>query len=265
LLASLAPHSELLVVDDWSTDGSAARLPKHKSVRLLRPPRHLGTVRARNYGARHARGQILVFSDAHVLVPKGWFGPLLAPLARPGVGATGPVISMMGHPDAKGYGLRFSDAALNCEWCALQGPNPYSVPILGAGFFAMRRDVFFAIGGFDGGMICYSMEDPDLDIRLWTFGYECVLVPSVDVVHLFRNNHWFNDWATFLHNLLRYATVHLGEERRKRLIDCYSSDETFPEVLAKVRASDAWRRRREIQQLRLYDDEWYFKKFNMNY
>jgi GT2 family glycosyltransferase len=265
ILAALPPHSEVLVVDDWSTDGSAADLPNDNVVRVLRPPKRLGTVRARNFGARHARGQIIVFSDAHVEVPKGWFDPLVAPLATPSVGATGPVISMMYHPAAKGYGLRFRDAALNCEWCECEDPNPHPVPILGAGFFAMRRDVFVAIGGFDAGMILCGMEDPDLDIRLWTFGYECLVVPSVDVSHLFRGeDHWFQDWGAFLHNVMRYATIHFGEKRRKRLIECYSSDESLPEVLTKISASDAWKRRREIQRLRFYDDDWYFKKFSMN-
>lgn len=265
ILAALPPHSEILVVDDWSTDGSADGLPNDGTVRVLRPPRRLGAVRARNYGARYARGPIIVFSDAHVEVSKGWFDPLFAPLARPGVGATGPVISMLYHPEAKGYGLRFCDEALNCEWCQWEGPNPFPVPILGAGFFAMRRDVFTAIGGFDAGLILCGMEDPDLDIRLWTFGYECQVVPSVEIAHLFRGaDHWFDDWRAFLHNVVRYATIHFGEERRRRLIERYSADASLPEILEEVSRSDAWKRRRQIQSARFYDDDWYFKRFDMN-
>lgn len=264
ILAALPRRCEVLVVDDWSTDGSALGLPRAGTVRVLRPPRRLGTVKARNHGARQAHGEVIVFSDAHVEVPKGWFDPLLAPLAKPTVGATGPVISMMYRPAAKGYGLRFRDAALNCEWGGLEGPHPYPVPMLGAGFFAMRRDVFFAIGGFDEGMIRFGMEDPDLDIRLWTFGYQCQLVPTVEVAHLFRDDHAFQDWSTFLHNVMRYATIHFGERRRERLIESYSSDNCLPEALARVSRSDAWKRRRQIQSLRYYDDDWYFKRFAMN-
>jgi GT2 family glycosyltransferase len=264
VLAARPPCSEIIVVDDWSTDGSADGLANDGAIRVLRPPRRLGTVRARNYGARHARGQTIVFSDAHVEVPKGWFEPLLAPLVRPKIGATGPVISMLNHTDAKGYGLRFRDAALNCEWGGWQGPYPYPVPMLGAGFFAMRRDVFVAIGGFDAGMIRYGMEDPDLDIRLWTFGYECLLVPSVEIAHLFRDDHAFQDWPTFLHNMMRYATIHFGERRRKRFVECYSSDESLTVALARVSASDAWKRRQQIQSLRCHDDDWYFHRFDMN-
>jgi glycosyltransferase involved in cell wall biosynthesis len=264
LLAALPSNAEIIVVDDCSTDGSTGGLQDDGIVRVLRPPKRLGTVKARNYGARQARGRVIVFSDAHVEVPQHWYEPLLAPLARRTVGAVGPTISMMNYPAGRGYGLRFRDAALNCDWGKLQGPNPYPVPLLGAGFFAMRRDVFAALGGFDPGMIMYGMEDPDLDIRLWTFGYECVLVPGVDVAHLFREDHPFQDWESLLHNILRYGTVHFGQDRLRRLIDCYSNDRTLPMALARVAASDAWARRREIQDARCHDDDWYFNKFQMS-
>jgi GT2 family glycosyltransferase len=262
LLAALPAHTEVIVVDDWSTDGSTNDLQQNSVVRRLRPPKRLGTVRARNFGARHARGEMIVFSDAHVEVPDHW-PDLLAPLARPTTGAVGPVISMLNRPAAKGYGLRFRDAALNCEWGSLEKQIPYPVPMLGAGFFAMRRDVFVAIGGFDPGMIRFGMEDPDLDIRLWTFGYECLLVPSVEVAHLFRDDHSFQDWETFLHNMVRYATVHFGEKRMNRMLDCYSQDASLPAALARVAASDAQARRRAVQAMRYYDDDWYFSKFSM--
>jgi GT2 family glycosyltransferase len=263
-LAALPPQAEILVVDDWSTDGSASALQNDRVVRILRPARRLGAVKARNYGARYARGEILLFSDAHVEVPKNWFGPLLAPLTRPAVGAVGPAISMMYHPDSTGFTLRFTDSALNSEWGRREGQYPYAVPLLGAGFCGMRREVFDAFGGFDTGMIMYGMEDPELDIRLWSFGYECVLVPDVEIAHLFREEHNFTDWERLLHNILRYGTIHYNEERMQRLIASYAEDSTLPAALARVAASDAWERRNQIQSTRYYDDDWYFGTFGMN-
>lgn len=265
LLRALPPRAEVLVVDDWSTDGSANGFEDGGFIRVLRPPKRQGTVKARNYGARHARGQVIVFSDAHVEVPDRWFETLLAPLARPSVGAVGPAICMLNRRDAIGYGLRFRDGALNCEWGGWMGPKPHPVAMLGAGFFAMRRDVFAAIGGFDPGMIMFGMEDPDLDIRLWTFGYQCVIVPTVEVAHLFRRDHAFLDWESFLHNMLRYATIHFGEERLKGLIKHYSHDSSLAPALARIASNDAPLRRRQIQSTRYYDDDWYFSRFDMNY
>ncbi len=264
LLPGLPADGEIIVVDDHSTDGSADNQWRgYRRVTVVRPKERLGTVKARNFGARNARGDVIVFSDAHVEVPNDWVQPFLDALALPKVGAVGPVISKMRQRSAKGYGLRFVDAALNCDWGQWQGPNPYPVPLLGAGFMAMRRDVFTTMGGFDAGMIMYGMEDPDLDMRLWTFGYQCLLVPQVEVAHVFRNDHPFQDWETFLHNMLRFAIVHFGVERMRRLFECYARDENFPAAVARVVSSDAWIRRREIQTARCYNDDWYFHKFGM--
>ncbi len=265
LLAGLPADGEIIVVDDHSTDDSAdSLLHGYRRVTVKRPKKRLGAVKARNFGARHARGEVIVFSDAHVEVLNDWAQPILNTLALPRIGAVGPVISMMRQRNAKGYGLRFVDAALNCEWGQWQGRKPYPVPILGAGFMAMRRDVFTAIGGFDAGMIMYGMEDPDLDIRLWTFGYQCLLMPQVEVAHVFRNNHPYLDWESYLHNVLRFAIVHFGVERMHRLFECYAIEEGFPAAIARVTSSDAWKRRREIQSARCYDDDWYFHKFEMD-
>jgi GT2 family glycosyltransferase len=266
LRAGLAPTDEVVVVDDWSTDKSAGVLRGgHRRVRVLRPPRRLGVARARNFGARHARGDVIIFSDAHVSTSRGWLQPLLTAVAASHVGAAGPVLSVMRHPESKGYGLRFSDEATNLEWLGWQGPEPYPVPVLPGFFIAMRRDVFSATGGFDPGMTNYGMEDPELSMRLWTFGYQCLLVPGVDVAHLYREvpPDFQLDWESGLHNVLRFGALHFGFERMQRLLACYIEDDSLPAAFTRLVESDVWARRRMILRRRLYDDDWYFSRFAM--
>jgi GT2 family glycosyltransferase len=267
LLAGLSPTDEVVVVDDWSTDGSVPVLcsGRYRRVRVLRPPRHLGVARARNFGARHARGDVIVFSDAHVAASRGWLRPLLAAVTPSEVGAVGPVLSVMHHPETKGYGLRFSDEATNLEWLDWKDSEPYPVPVLPGFFIAMRRDVFSATGGFDPGMTNYGMEDPELSMRLWTFGYQCRLVPGVDVAHLYRRvlPDFQLDWESGLHNVLRFGALHFGPERMQRLVACYLDDDSFPAAFTRLLDSDVWTRRRTIQRTRLHDDDWYFSRFAM--
>jgi GT2 family glycosyltransferase len=267
LLASLPADGDIVIVDDSSTDGSAAGLASgYGGVTVLRPAHRLGVVGARNFGATHARGEVLVFSDAHIIAPMGWVTPLLAVLNRSEVGAVGPVISVMHDPACKGYGFRWRDAALNIAWLGQQDTAPYPVPMLGGAFLAIRRDIFTTIGGFDPGLVLWGSEDAELCLRLWTCGYECVLVPTVDIAHLFRTVHPYRvDWDILLHNMLRVAVVHFGSERTRRLVECLTGHRAFPTAFARLVASDAWDRRNAVRAMRRYDDEWFFHRFGMEY
>lgn len=265
LLATLPADGEVIVVDDGSTDGSADEFATgYGGVTVLHPPERLGAARARNAGAGAAQGAVIAFSDAHVTVPLGWWQPLLAVLDRPDVGAVGPIISAMGATDRKAFGFRWRDAALNVEWLGWQSDEPHPVPMLGSGFFAMRREVFDQIGGFDPGLVLWGMEDAELSLRLWTLGYECWLVPAVDVEHLFRPAHPYRlDWETLLTNMLRVAVVHFGPERTRRVVGCLTTNSAFPGAFARLAGSDTWTRRAGVRAARRYDDEWFFRRFGM--
>ncbi|HEU4753549.1 MAG TPA: glycosyltransferase [Armatimonadota bacterium] len=263
VLASLPAGGEIVVVDDLSEDGSTMGLEERDPrLRLLRPAERLGAARARNAGADAAKGDVLVFSDAHVLVPAGWLEPLARALAQPGVAAVGPVISSLEEPEKKGYGFQWVDAALTVSWLPRQGETPYAVPMLGAGFLAARADVFRSLGGFDAGMIVWGVEDGELCLRLWSMGHECRLVPEVEVQHLFRSTHPYPvGWVPVLHNTLRTAAVHFDRARTEKVISAAVTKQAFPEALARLLESDVLDRRAEVRRRRKRDDGWFFERF----
>src|SRR6267378_481489 len=79
LQATLPERSEIMVVDDDSSDGCSDFLrqrPVAKKLRLIRS-RNLGVARARNVGARRTRGEVIVFADAHIRLPLDWWKPLV--------------------------------------------------------------------------------------------------------------------------------------------------------------------------------------------
>jgi GT2 family glycosyltransferase len=266
LLRHLPAGGEILVVDDASTDGSAERLPgAGRTVTVHRSTKRIGACEGRNFGARKSRGEIIVFSDAHIEVPKNWAPAMIAALRRAQAGAAGPAIVDIHNRESKGYGFRFIDAGLNTEWLGCQETRSYPVPLLGAGFLAMRREVFETSGGFDPAMV-WGMEDLELSVRLWTLGFKCFLAPSVEVAHLDRsgmNPYYQYDWEEGLHNTLRLAFLHFGRERLQRVLQFYAADPTFPASMSRLATGNMWEVRHRLHAIRTFDDDWYFGNFNM--
>ena len=70
LIGSSCSGSEIIVVDDGSTDDTFS-VAAGMGVAVLRLARNSGPAAARNFGVRHARGDILFFVDADVVVMPG--------------------------------------------------------------------------------------------------------------------------------------------------------------------------------------------------
>jgi glycosyltransferase involved in cell wall biosynthesis len=80
-LAELPDDSELIVVDDGSTDATPELLERYRNrLRIFRNPAPSGPGEARNRGAREARGDLLAFHDADDLVLPGRFSLLMEAL-----------------------------------------------------------------------------------------------------------------------------------------------------------------------------------------
>ncbi|VDL81293.1 unnamed protein product [Nippostrongylus brasiliensis] len=76
---------EILLIDDGSEWPEASlqasdyqrQHPQWGMVKFLQTPSNLGLIRAKVFGARKARGEVLVFLDSHCEVNQEWLQPLL--------------------------------------------------------------------------------------------------------------------------------------------------------------------------------------------
>ncbi|RIK39429.1 MAG: hypothetical protein DCC55_18120 [Chloroflexi bacterium] len=263
--ATLPPDSEVIVVDNGSTDGCSDFLLEKpiENVHLIRTAEQLGVAGARNRGLAQAQGEIVVFADAHLDLPERWWQPIACVLTQPKVGVVGPGIGVMGLPERPAAcGQRIAESKLRTEWLPWKGVEPYPVPTLGGGFMAMRHDTLKCAGAFDAGMPQWGSEDLELCVRYWLLGYEVWVAPAVTVLHYFRKaNPYKVGWGAVTHNLLRVALLHFSQARITRVFDALKSNPNFAPALAHAVESDVWQQRAAFAARRVRDDDWLFEKF----
>lgn len=194
VLAQATADDEVIVVDNGSTDGSAEMVAElFPQVRLVRGE-NVGYAGGGNRGAALAGGQFLVFLNPDTVLHPGALQALIAPLRQDGtIGLTTPCITYMGRDDivnACGNALHFTGLA----YCRGEGePRAHhlqsgEVDAVSGAAFAVRREVFHELGGFDETFFMY-VEDTDLSWRARLAGYRCFYVAEAVVEHDYRPNY----------------------------------------------------------------------------
>lgn len=142
---------EIILVDDGSSDGCCQFIATNPSDDRLKRVRTegIGAANARNLGAMHSIGSDLIFCDAHLIFEDFWMDRLLEPIRQRQADGTTPGIASTDAPDIVGYGQTL-DQRLSVKWNGWQ-PAPFPCAVLSGGCFAVSRNVFFDIGGFDDG------------------------------------------------------------------------------------------------------------------
>ncbi len=158
-------RSEIIVVDDGSTDGTD-RVAAAFGVQVLRQPR--------KGPAAIARGTIVVFTDADCAPCPDWLERMLAPFADP------TVVGVKGAYRSAQRALlpRFIQAEYEDKYDRLRQGDRIA---LGDGYAAAyRRAIFLAEGGFDP---VPSAEDIEFSFRLTRRGHRLVFAPEARVYH----------------------------------------------------------------------------------
>ena len=194
---------ELIVIDNASTDGSAAAIAaEFPDIRLLAETENHGFAKANNIAAEIAVGEYLLLLNPDTVVLDGALDRLLDFAYR--------------RPDARIWGGRtlFADRSLNPASCwrrmslwglfcnavflsrifpqsAIFNPEAYGgwdrstereVDIVTGCLFLLRRADWLALGGFDLTFFMYG-EEADLCFRARTLGARPRVTPNAVIVH----------------------------------------------------------------------------------
>ncbi|MFZ5595887.1 MAG: glycosyltransferase [Bacillota bacterium] len=255
---------EIIVIDDGSEDGCCDFLRGQgflKNVAVYRTP-GLGSAAARNVGAGRAGGEILIFCDAHIFVEQNWVDRLVDTLLEGRVDAVCPAIAPHDRPNDVAGGVTW-DERLNFKWLP-RPPKLSPVPLLPGGCFAVRADVFGAVGGFERGFMVWGREDEEISLKMWLFGYRLGVNPFVKVLHVFRRRHPYTvAWEHVDYNLLRMAYSHFKNERVAKTIDLIRHHSCNQLVERRIHESDVFDQRKEYFRKRKRDDDWFFERFRI--
>jgi len=157
VLAQTFADFEVIVADDGSTDGTLSSVTALDDSRVTCVPfRHSGPGPARNAGAAYATGEYLVFLDSDDEVMPEW----LERMAE--------VIRSV-HPAVVSCGL-VQDGEAEGIWLpsVLGADFDHQAGLFVAGAFAVRNDVFRAVGGYANTFL----EHTELAFRLMPYCLE---------------------------------------------------------------------------------------------
>ena len=173
------PLAECIVVDDASTEAGTAEIARNHGATLMTMDRQGGPGRARNHGARAAKGDVLMFTDADVVLRPEAIGIAMRTLqAEPGIAAVfGSYDDEPAHPS---FLSRYRN--LYHHWNHQVGNEQASTFWTGCG--AIRRAVFLELGGFSKEFERPSIEDIELGYRLRAAGHRIRLLKEMQGTHL---------------------------------------------------------------------------------
>jgi Glycosyl transferase family 2 len=182
IFASHGPSYECILVDDGSADDTAS-IARQFGVRVLHlADGPLGPAHARNRGAEVARGAIVFFVDADVVLAPGALGRVVS-VFQEQADLTAVFGSYDAHPAAPGVISQYRN--LLHHFVHQNGNSEASTFWAGCG--AVRRSVFEKIGGFDAERFSQpSIEDIELGYRLRKAGYRILLDKQLQGTHLKR-------------------------------------------------------------------------------
>jgi glycosyltransferase involved in cell wall biosynthesis len=277
---------EVIVADDASTDGSPEEVKRRfPKVRLARHAARRGVSQTKDFGARWARGDLLVFLDAHCKPEPGAVERLVADVEELGGEAVvSPAIANLDvaswkiDPDQVGHGYAVSLETFEIWWLPLEAMPPHAgtrfraQPTFIGCVAAMSRRLYDRLWGFDTGMLVYGSEDIDFGVRAWLMGHPVLHDLEPVVGHRFRAEveGQVLPWEQLLANQLRMARKIFSDPVWFDWLDRHSVRQPaglweagWQQYLAGNESLE--RERAYLMANRRYDEFWYARTFEQRW
>jgi GT2 family glycosyltransferase/NifU-like protein involved in Fe-S cluster formation len=278
---------EIVVADDGSQDGSLDGLRRRfPQVPVFVQPERGGPAPTKDLGARHSRGDVLVFLDGHCKPESGAVPRLVASVEQlAGRAIVTPRIPALNaetwhnNPYQVGHGYWIDLDEFRCGFIGLERLRPhasatktafYESPALIGCCFAISRWLYQRLWGFDTDMRMYGVEDIDFGLKSWLMGYPICHDPGATIGHRFQAS--FESYSVpmehLLANQLRMARKNFTEPVWQEWLERWRSRNPSALceaawMLFEVRRESVEREREYLLANRVHDEFCYAERFQL--
>lgn len=192
ILSQTYTNYEIIIVDNASIDKTIEFIKtNYPNIKLVESKSNLGYAHGNNVGFKCAKGEYVVVLNPDTVTDPEWLYHLIRPLEECNdISLTTSKIMMYDHRDIINTcanhphftGLDF------CRGLYEKGSHfskPEEVGSISGCSFAIRRDIFEELDGFDSDFFLY-LEDVDLSWRARLLGYKIMYIPTSILYHKFR-------------------------------------------------------------------------------
>jgi GT2 family glycosyltransferase len=185
------PVYEVIVVDSSSPDETPQMLEEEvEEAYVVLSEDNLGFGLGSNLGAEQAQGRYICFLNSDAMVEPGWLEPLLEMLKKDST--VGAVVPMLLNPDGsiQEAGSVVDSVGWTQALGADENPNSFEnrfsreIDYGSAACLLIRREDFWAVGGFDRAYGIGYFEDVELSFRLKERGLRTMYEPRSRIVHV---------------------------------------------------------------------------------
>lgn len=217
VMESMPESTEVIVVDDGSTDGTASMMPTE--VRVVRLDANRGFATAANRGVAEASGEIILLLNSDAIVQAGAlqaFVDAFANDARLGV-AGAQLLNEDGTPQwsaGRTPTLAWMIAAVSGLGRLLRGvrtsrPHRVLIDWVSGAAMAFRREVWTAAGPLNEHYLFYC-QDIDFCLRASNAGWNVRVIDEARVIHGLGKTIGGQNRETLRRDLLTWGKSHYG-------------------------------------------------------
>lgn len=181
---------EIIIVDNRSSDGTADFIREnYPSIRIIENESNMGYGAANNVGVKNSNGEYTVILNPDTILEENWLKELITPLKNHDKLITTPKVLLYDGSRINVCGLIIHFTGFGFTRGFEADADDFAIPEYVAGFsgscFAVKRDYFMELGGFDDRIFLYG-EDIELSWRAKLKGYETLFVPGSVVKHDYK-------------------------------------------------------------------------------